>query len=181
MTPEELAALQAKAAKADQAEAEAAKLRQMIADSAASAQNKRHAANVAFAEGMCGKDQPGARLAPADKNKLVAALDVLGDAVATASTTDKPVSFAEADGKATPFDALEFIKGALMGRPVQLSFSEHQPHGTPVDSFANHGGQGNSVAGLTPDELDKRIKAHMGKHPGLSYAEASTAVCSFAG
>lgn len=182
MTEDEIAALKAQAA-ADKKKAEEAEAARIKAEAEAQAARdanaavlkaqaeSRHAEHVSFAEGMCGKGQAGARISPADMPKLVAVLDALGDAA-----TVKRVSFAEGD-KRVEFDAVKFVRDAFGALPVRVSFSEHKPQGTPAGSFADQGAQGqNEAANLTPAEQDQRIRDHMGKHPGVSYAEAARAV-----
>lgn len=185
MTPEEIAKLKADKAAADKAAADALAAQKKAEDEAKALRDKadadanaaaaaRHAANMAFAESACGKGQTGARILPADKSKLVAALDALG-----AVHVAKPMTFAEGD-KQVGFDPVDWVKQQINRLPVQVNFSEHVPQGTPAESF-DGGGATSPVADLSPSELDKRIKAHMAKHQGMSYAEASTAVCSFGG
>jgi hypothetical protein len=182
MTEEEIAALKAQAA-ADKKKAEEADAARLKAEADAQAARdanaavlkaqaeSRHAEHVSFAEGMCGKGQTGARISPADMPKLVAVLDALGDAA-----TVKRVSFAEGD-KRVEFDAVKFVRDAFGALPVRVSFSEHKPQGTPAGSFAETSNQPQGeVATLTAVEQDQRIRAHMGKHPGVSYAEAARAV-----
>lgn len=185
MTPEEIAAMQAKLAAAEKQAAEEKAARERAEAEAKAAKDAqaavlkaqadtRHAEHVSFAESLCGKGQQGARILPSDKEKLVSVLDTLAAAHVT-----KPVSFAEGD-KAVTFDPVKFVQAALGQLPVRVSFSEHQPQGVPVGSFAEGGaGQGGDLAALSSDDLDKRIKTYAAQHK-VSYAEASTAVCSFA-
>ncbi|MFM2330016.1 MAG: hypothetical protein RLZZ494_2119 [Pseudomonadota bacterium] len=180
MTPEEIAKLKADkdaaeklaadalaAQKKAEAEAQAAKDAQEAARNAQAA--ARHATHVSFAEGLCGKDTKGARLLPADKDKVVAVLDTLA-----AAHVHKPVSFSEG-GKDVAFDPVKFVQDALGALPVRVSFAEHKTQGTPVSSFSGSGDVG--LDGPIDDaELHKRATAYMATHK-VSYAEAADAVC----
>lgn len=102
VTPEQAAAL----------EAENARLAALVADTAArdkaAAIASRHAAHVAFAEGLVGK------LAPAQRDMAVALLDHLGG-------QETAVEFGEGDAKAPLADA---VKSFLAGLPDQVEFAD---------------------------------------------------------
>lgn len=118
MTPEEIAALKAKADRADQLE------RDLAAERAKDKARQEKAIKdeaVQFADGLI-NDPEGCRLAPADKAMVV-------DLLVRVSTLDEAgglVQFAGDDGKPRPL--ADDLKAFLKARPVIVEFAEFAGH-----------------------------------------------------
>lgn len=165
MTEEEKAAI----ARAEKAEAEAAAANaavraanEQLAQFAERQRQERHAAHVAFCEGLAADSGPTAgRLLPKDVAIAAAALDALADA--------QPVEFAEGDAtrKVSP---VEWLRQHLASRGPVVQFGEFAP--------GNAGATRATGAPKDDAELDARARAYARDHK-VSYAEALSAVASF--
>lgn len=147
----------AAAAKAAQATAEAAAAaaNAQLAQFAEAQRQERHAGHVSFAETQV----KAGKLLPKDKETAVAVLDVMADA--------EPVEFSEG-GTSKKVSAAEWLKGLIAGAKPVVSFGE----------FAAGGTDGQSVKGLSDEEIDKRVRAYAHEH-NVSYSEALDRVASF--
>lgn len=160
VTPEEKAAL----------EAENAALRARLAASDAEARTRaaaeRHAANVAFADGLVTAGQ----LPPAHRDVVVAMQDCI-------ASQPEPVEFGEGDAKAPLLDA---VRGFLLAAPVAPEFAEEV---ATKDRAA--GGDSGTVSFAAPRgyhvdgesaALRARALDYQATHPGVDFVTAVTAV-----
>lgn len=147
----------AAAARAAQATAEAAAAaaNAQLAQFAEAQRQERHAGHVSFAETQV----KAGKLLPKDKETAVAVLDQLADA--------QPVEFSEG-GADRKVSAAEWLKGLIANASPVVSFGE----------FAAGGSDGESVKGLSDEEIDKRVRAYAHEH-NVSYSEALDRVASF--
>ena len=150
VTPEQIAAL----------EAENERLRTQIAQSAA---EQRHAANVAFADGLVAEG----RMLPAARDVVVATLDHL-------AAQAEPVEFGEGDAKAPLADA---YKAMLKAQPKIVEFGEQATRERAAGATAADDEDTQFAEGADPERLaqHKAIRAHMAEHK-VDYATAARAV-----
>jgi hypothetical protein len=142
-----------------------------------------HAANLAYCEGLVSS----AKLLPAAKDVLVAALDHLdlhsttpATSATTSATDGKPqaLTFGEGDAKQPLAQAL---RDALAKAPAAVVFGETA---TKARSAGDVGGDASDDSALAYAEnadplrvtQDKKVRAHMTANPGLTYAAAARAV-----
>ena len=144
----------ARAAQAS-AEAAAAAANEQLAQFAEQQRQERHAGHVSFAEAQV----KAGKLLPKDNQTAVAVLDQLAEA--------QPVEFSEA-GATKKVHPAEWLKGLIAGAKPVVSFGE----------FAGGNADGESVKGLSDDEIDKRVKAYAHQH-NVSYSEALDKVVGF--
>lgn len=164
VTPEEAAALKA------QNEALAAKLAAAETTLQAQAEAANTAAHTAFAETLIAE----ARVAPADKALIVAALDHLEPPVLAGSQA-QAVEFGEGEAKAPMATAL---KNWLKALPKRVEFGEQAGRERAAEGQGIAIDGGVTYAEGTPADtiaLDRRIRAYATEHK-LSYADAASAV-----
>lgn len=160
VTPEKAAALEAENARLRaEADARAAADRLALADA-------RHASHVSFADSLVGE----ARLAPKDKDAVVAALDHLATPVG-----DAIVEFGDGDDRKPLVD---IVKDVLAAQPVQVEFAELATRERAAD------GDGGLVEFAAPDGMgvdSTRLAQHTkvlayARANNVSYAAALAAV-----
>ena len=156
VTPEEAAALKA------QNETLQRELAEAHQREAAAARAARTAEHVAYAETLISE----ARMAEADKARLVALADALDPA------EGKPVMFGEGE-QATPL--FELLKGFLSQLPPRVAFGEQATSARVADGADE--GQVAYAENADPERvaLDRRIRAHMHTH-SVDYSTAARAV-----
>lgn len=151
VTPEQKAAL----------EAENAALKAQIASfteaQATAALTARHAAHIAFADGLIAQG----KLLPAQKSAAVATLDFIG--------ADSTVEFGEGDAKAPLIDAL---KGLLNAAPVAVAFGEAMSAETPAKQTKFEAPAGYQADAAQLETLNK-IHSYAEQH-GCDFSTAAT-------
>lgn len=160
VTPEEKARLEAENA------ALRARLDAADAEARTRAATERHAANVAFADGLV----TAGRLPPAHRDVVVATLDCI-------ASQPEPVEFGEGDAKAPLLDA---VRGYLQAAPVAPEFAEEV-----ATNARAAGGDSGTVSFAAPrgyhvdgDSAALRARAldYQTTHPGVDFVTAVTAV-----
>lgn len=152
VTPEQIAAL----------EAENQRLRTQIAQSAA---DQRHAANVAFADGLVAEG----RMLPAARDVVVATLDHL-------AAQAEPVEFGEGDARAPLLDA---YKNTLAAQPKIVEFGEQATRDRAAAGAAGKTVEFAAPGGYTVDATQLAVHQKALAHQaatGCSYTDAVKAV-----
>lgn len=166
MTPEEIAALEAKQVaelkeandKAQVATDRAAALEAKFAQFAESQRKERHATHVSF----CDEQVKAGKLRPADKGGLVATLDLL------AAHEKQTVDFSEGDITRT-VNPLEVVKALVTSGAKVVSFGEYAPAGADGEM---------ATKGRSDAEIDAAAKKYA-REKSVSYSQALDAVTTF--